>query len=73
MTLSDNQIAIIRRMKKGEPLTRSKDSGLFWIDTYDQVKSNVANSLIYLNIIQEDTDKRDNYSVFYKLDPTLPG
>ena len=73
MNLSDNQISIIRRMKKGEPFTRSKDSGLFWIDTYDQVKSSVANSLILLNIIQEDTGKRDNYSVFYKIDPTFPG
>jgi len=64
---TQEQINLIKRMRGGEPLSSSKTSGQFWIDSYEMVKTSTARGLMAMGIIKEDTDVADNYSTFYKL------
>lgn len=65
--LTDYQKKLIKRMRASEPLTKSKTSGQFWIDSYEKVKPAAANGLISTGMIVEDTSVNDTYSIFYKL------
>jgi hypothetical protein len=65
--LTDYQKKLIKRMRSGEPLTKSKTSGQFWIDSYEKVNTAPANGLIATGMIEEDSTIEDAYSIFYKL------
>ena len=70
LILNDAHKSLIRRMRRKEPLTSTRASGQFWIDTYDIVINSTAKELLLADIIAVDDESSDVSNISYELTET---